>query len=151
VADSDFNPSTDTICVRHNKSAQGIRDICISPDESGHLSTHLSGREPHLSTPDSPLFSSPECHRLNHSNFRRQYELALALAGIEGVTFHDLRRTHATALVAHGFDPKVVQERMGHASIQTTLGLYAQATQDGLRNAAFVMGAYLSTSTADRH
>jgi len=33
-------------------------------------------------------------------------------------------------LVAAGIDPKVVQQRMGHASIETTLKYYAQATEE---------------------
>jgi len=38
--------------------------------------------------------------------------------------FHDLRHTCATLLIAAGAHAKLVQERMGHASITTTLNLY---------------------------
>jgi len=41
-----------------------------------------------------------------------------------GLTFHDLRHTCATALIAAGAHAKVVQERLGHASITTTLNQY---------------------------
>jgi len=40
---------------------------------------------------------------------------------------------------------------MGHASVQTTPGLYAQAEQNGLRRFDSVIGANFSTPTADRH
>lgn len=42
--------------------------------------------------------------------------------------FHTLRHTHATMLVSAGISPLLVQERLGHKSIQVTLGLYASLT-----------------------
>lgn len=38
---------------------------------------------------------------------------------------HTLRHTHATMLLAAGVNPKIVQERLGHATIQMTLDLYS--------------------------
>ena len=40
--------------------------------------------------------------------------------GYEGLRFHDLRHLYASALIAAGQSPKVVQERLGHASISET-------------------------------
>lgn len=40
------------------------------------------------------------------------------------VSFHDLRHTHAAILIKLGKQPKVIQERMGHASITITMDLY---------------------------
>jgi integrase len=40
------------------------------------------------------------------------------------VPLHDLRHTHAALLIAQGEHPKVIQERLGHASIGTTLHTY---------------------------
>ena len=49
-------------------------------------------------------------------------------AGIVGrVGFHTLRRTLASALVAKGNDPKLVQELLRHANVKTTLDIYAKA------------------------
>ena len=39
-------------------------------------------------------------------------------------TFHDLRHSHAALLIREGLHPKVIQERMGHSSIRTTLDTY---------------------------
>ena len=39
--------------------------------------------------------------------------------------FHDLRHTHATWLLADGVHPKIVSERLGHATVAITLDLYS--------------------------
>jgi integrase len=44
------------------------------------------------------------------------------------VRFHDLRHSHATQLLSDGIHPKIAQERLGHASITTTLDLYSHVT-----------------------
>lgn len=41
------------------------------------------------------------------------------------IRLHDLRHTHATALLLAGVHPKVVQERLGHATISITLDTYS--------------------------
>ncbi len=45
--------------------------------------------------------------------------------GPPGLRLHDLRHTHASLLLLAGANPKVVQERLGHESISTTLDIYA--------------------------
>jgi integrase len=45
------------------------------------------------------------------------------------VTFHGLRHTHATELLASGIHPKIAQERLGHSSISVTLDLYSHAVE----------------------
>jgi integrase len=58
----------------------------------------------------------------------------------EGLTFHDLRRANATALVEAGVDQKTTQTRQGHSDIRLTLELYAQASSAADRAAAEVLG-----------
>jgi integrase len=45
------------------------------------------------------------------------------------IRFHDLRHSHATQLLAAGVHPKVVQERLGHSTITTTLDLYSHVAE----------------------
>ena len=42
-----------------------------------------------------------------------------------GCGLHDLRHTHATQLLKAGVHPKVVSERLSHASIGITLDTYS--------------------------
>lgn len=41
------------------------------------------------------------------------------------ISFHDLRHTHATLLLEQQVHPKIVQERLGHSTITTTLDTYS--------------------------
>ena len=51
------------------------------------------------------------------------------------ITPHMLRHTHATELIRDGWDAALVQKRLGHASVQTTLDSYAHLNQDDLKRA----------------
>lgn len=46
------------------------------------------------------------------------------------IRFHDLRHTNATLLLQQGIDFKVIQTRLGHADINTTLNIYSHVTDD---------------------
>lgn len=46
-------------------------------------------------------------------------------SGLPHVRFHDLRHAHATLMLAKGVHPKIVSERLGHASIGITLDTYS--------------------------
>ena len=50
--------------------------------------------------------------------------------------FHDLRHSHATLMLLEGVHPKVVSERLGHASIAITLDLYTHVLPSMQQEAA---------------
>ncbi len=56
---------------------------------------------------------------------RRHFEPLLKEAGIGKIRLYDLRHTSATLLLASGEHPKVVAERLGHASTNLTLDTYS--------------------------
>ncbi len=147
----DFKPFSNTVVVTDSKTAAGIRELLLDPEDTLRISRHIADTGRNGADADSPLFTSPDGRGLHYSNFRRRvFQPACVKAGLVGVTFHDLRRTHATMLVAEGHDAKVVQERMGHLSISTTLKYYAKATTHGKMKAAGVKGRYLRPNVADR-
>ncbi len=45
--------------------------------------------------------------------------------GLPGIRLHDARHTYASLMLRIGTSPKVVQELLGHAQIETTLGIYS--------------------------
>lgn len=117
--------------------------------------------------PSSPICSNELCDFLDPDNFsrwRRKFYVKEGLAhysretkyidkrGIErvkqsgyvGPNFHALRRAQATLLVAGGVNPKTVQARLGHESLNTTLNIYAEEVGENDRRAADFMGGLLS-------
>jgi integrase len=80
-----------------------------------------------------PLRASPVPKPPSISAARSSWSVRASVG--DGCTFHVLRHTHAALLIAQGEHPKVIQERLGHASIKTTLDTYGHLF-DGLDEAA---------------
>jgi len=76
--------------------------------------------------PDDLLFATVKGEPFDNSNFmRRVLGPSAQAAGIERLTFHDLRHTAASLAVQAGGNVKTVQHMMGHASATMTLDTYA--------------------------
>jgi integrase len=75
----------------------------------------------------------------------RTWARVLDTAGVGHVRWHDLRHAHATLLLTAGVHPKIVSERLGHASVGITLDTYSHVLP-GLQVAA---AAQLDTLLAD--
>ena len=65
----------------------------------------------------------------------RSFGKMIKNAGLPHIRLHDLRHTHATMMLEAGVHPKVVSERLGHASIGITLDTYSHVLP-GLQEAA---------------
>src|SRR2546426_11907585 len=62
---------------------------------------------------------------IDPDNLDRAFKRHLDIAGLPEIRFHDLRHTAASLLIAAGVHPKAIQARLGHASITTTMNVYA--------------------------
>jgi len=71
------------------------------------------------------VFCTHQGKTLGHRNVLRAFKLIMLRAGLPDVPFHALRHTAATLLLTQGVHPKVVQERLGHATIAMTLDIYS--------------------------
>ncbi len=132
------------------KSRAGRRTLAMPGELMTMLAAHLSRRGLTVSDSDTRVFAGPDGADLEYVNFRKRHWAPACLeAGFPDLTFHDLRRLAATALVAEGVDVKTAQTRLGHASPQVTLGLYAQVTGTGDRNAARRVGRRLMQVSID--
>ena len=60
----------------------------------------------------------------------RAFSKLIKKAGLSDLTIHGLRHTHATMLLKAGINPKVVSERLGHASVATTIDFYSHVLPD---------------------
>jgi integrase len=62
-------------------------------------------------------------------------------SGLPRVRLHDLRHGHATHLLQANTHPKIVQERLGHASISLTMDVYSHVMPSMQEGAADVIDA----------
>lgn len=69
-------------------------------------------------------------------SFSREFLLLVRDAGLPRIRLHDLRHTYATLALKTGVHPKVVSERLGHATVGITLDLYSHVTPGIARDAA---------------
>jgi integrase len=119
------------------KSDAGRRTLTVPAPLMEMLSEHLVRRGLTGADADAFVFVMPGGGPLDYSRWRRRVWLpATRTAGLEGVTFHDLRRANATAMVLDGVDLKTAQNRLGHSDPRLTLGVYAAATSEGDQAAA---------------
>lgn len=114
------------------KSDAGRRTVAIPLPLVEIIAAHLGALGLTAAHADALLFPSRSGGPMTASNFgRRVWHPAIIAAEIgndeQPPTFHDLRRTSATGLVAEGVDPKTAQTRLGHSQVRLTLELYAQA------------------------
>ena len=90
-----------------------------------YVFTFQDGRPPH---PDS---------------IRQRFDRLAAAAGLERITFHDLRHSYATAALKAGVSPKIVSERIGHGDVGFFLQTYAHVLKNDDREAAEQAAAFL--------
>lgn len=134
------------------KSDAGHRTLAAPEWLLSILEEHLGER---VDEPDEFVFTDSAGGHLAYSSWRtRVWDPAAVRAGLatleedggrshyEGVTFHDLRRANATALVGTGVDVKTAQRRLGHSDVRLTLDVYAQAVDDLDRVAAERVGSH---------
>jgi len=81
------------------------------------------------------IFSDLEGKALLPNTVTHAWMKLVRRAGLKGVRLHDARHTHASLMLKQGVHPKIVQERLGHASIQMTLDTYSHVAR-GIQKAA---------------
>jgi len=108
------------VSLTEPKTPRSKRRVAISPNLTDELAAHIAEHGSH-----GWVFPAAAGGPMRRTNFRRRVWLpATVAADLEGLWFHDLRHTHAAALIAQGEHPKVIAERLGHSSIRVTMDIY---------------------------
>jgi hypothetical protein len=85
------------------------------------------------------------------SNFHRKvYAPIVERAGLSDIRFHDWRHYHASQLVELGTNPRVVQERIGHADVSTTLRFYVHPRHEAHQAAADQFDSVFRSAKRDK-
>lgn len=129
------------IVFRQPKTRLSRRSIALSSDAMAVLRQHRvrQAEARFLAGPayeDRDLvFATGFGTPLEPGNILRTWRRIVARAGQPGLRIHDLRHGHATLMLGQGVHPKIVSERLGHASINITLDTYSHVLP-GLQAAA---------------
>ncbi len=112
--------------IEEPKSVTSTRPILLSHTPMAALAAHR-GRQATIGeqTPDSLVFCRPDGTSF-HPDFVSHQVIALARrAGLKGLSLHDIRHSNASILLSLGVHPEVVRNRLGHATISTTIDIYS--------------------------
>ncbi|MFC1971383.1 tyrosine-type recombinase/integrase [Chloroflexota bacterium] len=132
---------TGEIVFRALKPAKGRRMVSLSPSTALLLQEHKdrqSAQRAMLGIPfkdDDLVFSDLEGKPLLPDTVSHAWFKLVKRTGLERIRLHDARHTHASLMLKQGTHPKIVQDRLGHATISTTLDLYSHVSP-GLQQAA---------------
>lgn len=130
-----------TTVFRSPKTANGRRMIALSPSAALALREHKEKQEVErailgiLLKDDELIFSQLDGKPLLPDTVTHAWIKLVRRTGLEGIRLHDARHSHASLMLKQGTHPKIVQERLGHASIQITLDTYSHVAP-GLQEAA---------------
>jgi integrase len=118
------------LVVGEPKTDKGRRTVSLDPPTVQVLREHRAEqlRQRLLLGPafvdEGWVFCQPDGKPLHPTRFQRVFHRRTAAAGVPRIRLHDLRHTWATLALQAGVNPKIVQERIGHASVAITLDLY---------------------------
>jgi integrase len=112
------------------KTRYGRRTISLPSSTVAELKTHWKAAlERRLAfglgkpTDDSLVFETWDGQTRSPNALTKEWSRAMKRAGIKA-TFHSLRHTHASTLIAAGVDVLTISRRLGHGSPVITLGVY---------------------------
>jgi integrase len=94
------------------------------------------------------VFTTESDAPLDGDHVRYALRTHLARAGLTTVTFHQLRHSAASLLIAQGVPLKVISEVLGHSTITITANTHGHLSDELWRGAADAMDRALDTSVA---
>jgi len=129
------------VIIRPTKTAKGRRLVALSPSNALILKEHREKQEAlrilsgTTLKEDDFIFSQIDGKPFLPNTVTHNWIKLVRRIGLHGIRLHDARHSHASLMLKQGVHPKIVQERLGHASIQVTLDTYSHVAP-GLQEAA---------------
>lgn len=104
-----------------------------------------------LARPEAYMFGNNEGELRSPNEISRRWSYRVAKfiethPDAPRITLKDLRHTHATVLLELSEHPKVVQERLGHSTISTTMNIYSHVTPTMQRTAIDRLAQHIENS-----
>lgn len=129
------------IIIKQPKTAKGKRLIALTPTTVSVLREHRKAQEQLRQSlgmtlsDDDLVFCQYDGKPLLPDSVTQAWHNLARHIGLKGISLNAARHTHASFMLKQGIHPKVVQERLGHSSIQITLDTYSHVSP-GLQEAA---------------
>jgi integrase len=86
------------------------------------------------------VFTKTDGSAIQPDLFSQAFTRRVRRVGVPRIRLHDLRHTHASLLLQAGVSPKVVSERLGHATVGFTMQVYAHVIPGMQADAAAAFG-----------
>jgi integrase len=126
-------PSGREVIVSEPKTIKGRRVIALDPGTVEVLKAQAARQLDEQKEWDDAwvetglVFTLENGQALDPESVSRYIRQAVKMSMLPSIRLHDLRHTHATLALQAGIHPKVVSERLGHATISITLDTYSHA------------------------
>jgi integrase len=142
--------------IKQPKTKHGRRTIALPPTVADELRAHIVRvQERRLAlgmgraTDDDLLFPRYDGQMRSPHWLTQKFEQLMSSMKIEGPTFHSLRHTHASQLIASGMDVLTISRRLGHGSPTITLRVYGHLFGNTDARAAEIMEATFANLRTD--
>jgi integrase len=124
------------VIVGSPKTAKSIRAVTLPRSITEQLVEHVA--ELGATGPGEWIFPAPVSGPIRRTAWvRRFWKPALAAADLPtDLGTHVLRHSHVALLIAQGEHPKVIADRLGHASVRTVLDVYGHLYEGADQEAA---------------
>src|SRR5215471_9672479 len=96
------------------------------------------------------VFAHPDGSPLDPDTLTKSFDKLIRATGVRRITFHGLRHTHISHQLMDGVHIKIVSERAGHASVSTTLSVYAAFIPNMQADAAAGVDKWLRQALAEQ-
>jgi len=164
---SDLDESTSEINVSKSleQTKAGLRIKSTKSEEARHFSVpewalevlrvhrQEQQRDRQLFGPDyddhNLVFCQPSGAHYSPDRLGARVVELMRKAGLEGVSLHSLRHSHASSLLSNGVPIAVVSERLGHSDQNITLSIYSHALPADTKAAAKVWNDAMADVIAD--
>ena len=121
------------------KTSSGERAMALDPTTSEALRVYVTtwdAERAALGQDTQLLFVWPHGQALHPDTITAMFRRHCEAAKLPRIRLHDVRHSYATAALKAGISPKIISERLGHASAAFTLQTYAHVLPGMDREAA---------------
>lgn len=122
-----------SLVFREPKTPKARRQIAMTPSLATELRGYKTEQQAMRILIGKPLsdedmvFARPDGSPINPETVTPSFKKIAHHLGLN-LRLHDLRHTHASLMLKAGVHPKVVSERLGHATVGITLDTYSHVT-----------------------